>query len=297
MPHPKVSIIVPVYNVEKYINRCIDSILSQTFTNFECILVDDHTPDSSGAICDGYAEKDNRIKVIHKAQNEGLPQARKTGFENSSGDYIVNIDSDDHIEVDMIEKMYNMAISEDFDMVYCDLYRYDRHNNAPYEKMPVLSNNYIENIKSAILGFNAGCAVINKLIKRETYEKVKFPKYSNGEDKNTSAQILFFSSKIGYVNAALYHYRYNPLSLVNNPKLELKRYLERRNNFTDIFNFLKERHGEDLSAFEPELTRRQNWLKEKNPRSSKNIAKKILRFMLPIKIFVQFKKLYYKIRG
>jgi glycosyltransferase involved in cell wall biosynthesis len=107
----KVSIIVPVYKVEQYLERCVDSILSQTFTQFECILIDDCSPDNCPALCDEYAKRDARVKVIHKPRNEGLPQARKTGFDNSSGDYIQFVDSDDWIEPDMTERLYAAAIT------------------------------------------------------------------------------------------------------------------------------------------------------------------------------------------
>ena len=287
---PKISIVVPVYSVEKYIHKCIDSILSQTFDDFECILVDDCTPDNSGKICDEYAEKDQRIKVIHKSQNEGLPQARKTGFENSNGDYILYVDSDDWIESNMVEKMYSLAILNDYDMVCCDVYCYNKLNVFQHKKMPSISVDSILNIKATVLDFDIGGFVINKLIKKNIYAKINFPEFSNGEDKYITAQTLFYSSKIGYVSTALYHYRYNPLSLVNNPKLEWKRYLERRYNYMEIFSFLKEKYGGNLNIFEPELGRRMRWLKEKNPRSFKNITKKMLRLVIPIGIWEQLKK-------
>ena len=96
---PTFSIIVPVYNVEKYLTKCIDSILEQTFSDFEVILVDDGSTDNCGIICDQYVEKDDRIQVIHK-KNEGLVCARKTGISKASGQYILNVDSDDYISLD-----------------------------------------------------------------------------------------------------------------------------------------------------------------------------------------------------
>lgn len=100
------SVIMPVYNVEKYINKSVDSVLKQGYENFELILVDDKTPDGSGIICDRYAEKDSRVKVIHKPQNEGLGFARNTGLVSATGDYIIFMDSDDWIEPDTLEKIY-----------------------------------------------------------------------------------------------------------------------------------------------------------------------------------------------
>lgn len=110
-----ISVIVPIYKVEKYLCRCVDSILNQTFTDFELILVDDGSPDNCGRICDEYAEKDNRIHVIHK-KNGGLSDARNAGLNYATGQYIIFVDSDDFIESDLLEKAYN-AITKGYDIV------------------------------------------------------------------------------------------------------------------------------------------------------------------------------------
>lgn len=99
----EISIIVPIYKVERYLKRCVDSILNQTFTDFELILVDDGSPDNCGRICDEYAEKDNRIYVIHK-ENGGLSDARNAGLDYATGQYIIFVDSDDFVEPDLLEK-------------------------------------------------------------------------------------------------------------------------------------------------------------------------------------------------
>lgn len=116
----KLSIIVPVYKVEKYIRRCLDSIINQTFTDFELILVDDGSPDTSGEICEGYAKKDERIRVIHQ-ENKGLSGARNTGVEVSKGEYIGFVDSDDWIELEMYEKLITAAEKYGADIVKCGL--------------------------------------------------------------------------------------------------------------------------------------------------------------------------------
>ena len=116
----KISVIVPVYNTEPYLARCIDSILNQTFTEFECILVNDCSPDNCPAICDEYAKKDKRIKVIHNQQNQGSSLSRQIGLAQATGDYIQFADSDDWIECNMLEEMYGKAIEGNFDIVYCD---------------------------------------------------------------------------------------------------------------------------------------------------------------------------------
>ena len=110
------SVIVPVYNVEEYLPSCIESVLNQTFSDFELILVDDGSPDGCGKICDGYKEKDSRIKVVHK-QNGGLASARKAGIQVAEGDYVFNLDSDDLIENDTLEYAYNKIIATNCEIV------------------------------------------------------------------------------------------------------------------------------------------------------------------------------------
>ena len=119
MSKPLLSIIVPVYNVEKYIERCIKSILNQSFTNFELILVDDGSPDNCGKICDEYKKKDSRIKVIHK-KNGGLSDARNAGIERAKGEYIAFVDSDDFINKYMYEILYKNAKKWDADISICN---------------------------------------------------------------------------------------------------------------------------------------------------------------------------------
>ena len=113
-----ISIIVPVYNVEKYLERCVKSIQNQTYSDLEIILVDDGSPDSSGALCDQYAKEDKRIKVIHK-KNGGLSEARNYGIEAATGSYIMFIDSDDWIDLDMAEMLCKLSNKYDADIVEC----------------------------------------------------------------------------------------------------------------------------------------------------------------------------------
>lgn len=124
---PKVSIIVPVYKVEQYLKRCVDSLINQTLTDIEIILVDDGSPDNCPQMCDEFAKQDPRIKVIHK-QNGGLSSARNAGIEASTGEYLGYIDSDDYAEQDMFEKLYNCAVVNKVDFVMADYYRISADN-------------------------------------------------------------------------------------------------------------------------------------------------------------------------
>jgi glycosyltransferase involved in cell wall biosynthesis len=296
MKNIPVSIIVPVYNVEKYLVECLESILAQTFTEFECILVNDNSPDNSPYICDGYAKKDNRIKVIHKKKNQGLPQARKTGLNESIGEYILFTDSDDWIEKDMFEHLYTLACTGNYDMVYCDFYKYDKENNTIYIKAPSISDDYVMNIKHCVLGYNLlGFYAWNKMIKRSIYEKIEFPIAQQTEDRFITTQTLFFSKKIGYINLPLYHHRYNEISLTYDPKRVWIRYKERLINFKNIYNFLKCVHGHDMDAFEPELSKRQEGIIKSNPRTPLKITKLIIKKIF--KIIIPFKPVRKKMRN
>ena len=116
---PKISIIVPVYKAEKYLYRCVDSILAQTFSFFEVLLIDDGSPDNSGKICDEYALLDSRVRVFHK-ENGGVSSARQLGIDNVQGEYTIHVDPDDWIEPQMLEELYVKAVVEKADMVICD---------------------------------------------------------------------------------------------------------------------------------------------------------------------------------
>ena len=132
---PLISVIVPIYNVEPYIHKCIDSIVSQTFADFELILVDDGSPDNCGKICDEYAKKDSRVHVIHK-KNGGLASARNAGIDVAKGKYISFVDSDDYLDIDFLSAYYNAINDRDVDIVHSGL-RYMPSGNELKESFPI----------------------------------------------------------------------------------------------------------------------------------------------------------------
>ncbi len=153
---PKISIIVPVYNVEKYLDRCMNSIINQTMNEIEIILVDDKSPDNCPRLCDEYAKQDSRIKVIHKNKNEGLGYARNTGLDIATGEYIAFVDSDDFVTVDLCEKLYLTAKHNDADVVYGGVYYYYDEKKIKtrknFKKIQRWSN---EEVKELLLDFIA----------------------------------------------------------------------------------------------------------------------------------------------
>ncbi len=214
---PKVSVIVPTYNVELYIGKCLDSILNQTYQDFEVIVVNDGSKDSTGEIADKYARENECIRVIHK-ENGGLPQARKTGFEASRGAYIVFIDSDDWIETDMLESLKTIQEKFNSDMTVCGIF----WDNGPKRKTVKCKHKGIYQFtrEEAIYGVHARRDIrqysINKMYKRELFNNVVFPsKHTIGEDYILLMQLLRNSNIIVQTDKPLYHYEQRFSSMCN----------------------------------------------------------------------------------
>jgi glycosyltransferase involved in cell wall biosynthesis len=270
----KLSIIVQVYNVEKYIHRCIDSILAQTFKDFECILVDDDSLDKSFLICGEYAKKDHRIRVIQNNQNQGLPQTRKIGFTAASGDYILFIDSDDWVEDNMLEKMYSKAMASDYDIVWCN-YFLDKENSE-VQKEYVKNPNKIQFIKEVFTHRDFTAAWWNKLIKRGIVSRIIFPRANQSEDIPTIIQLIYYAENIGFIDDALYHYCLNPESLSQAVNRKSKRLEEIYANLIEAIDFLRAKLGDNMSAgLEPELSNYINKIKidHLSHKESRNIKK------------------------
>ena len=232
-----VSVIITIYKVEKFLNKCIESILSQTFVNFECILVNDCSPDKSLMICEQFKNKDNRIKVIQNVINMGLPQSRKNALSIASGNYVMFIDGDDWIEPDTIEKMYNLAIKENYDIIDCGIYR-NTINEQTLCDLPIIYDK-LSIIKQILVYGPYATSVCNKLVKKEIYDKVKFPEKNYIEDRVITIQTIYYSNKIEYMKEGLYHYRKNPESLCEKSSQNTK-YIDEYQNLLVIENFIKE---------------------------------------------------------
>lgn len=209
----KISIIVPVYNMERLMRRCIDSLLAQTFTDFECLLIDDGSTDGSPAICDEYATKDPRVHAYHKT-NGGLSDARNYGLQRAKGIYTIFCDPDDWVSPEGLDRLYARAEAEQADVTICDIYREDQYaRHYDVEKPSRLDHQTALNeLFQNLQGYT-----VNKLIRRELYTKydISYPKGIYGcEDQYTMAALFLRPVKIAYEPVAFYHYMYNPNSLV-----------------------------------------------------------------------------------
>lgn len=234
---PMVSVIVPIYNVEKYLKRCIDSILNQTYKNLEIILVDDGSPDNCPEICDEYAKSDKRIKVIHK-QNAGVSAARNDGIAFANGDLIGFVDPDDYINSSMYEEMVNYLVSENCDLVSCSFTKFSTedeiNNNLDMNLFPkeILTRN--EAISLSFDKKNKG-GIINVvwtlLIRTEIAKSVKFDcSLTNGEDTKYSFDVLMKANRVGLMYAPFYYYYKNENGAVANA--DLKKLAKFRINFS-----------------------------------------------------------------
>lgn len=200
----KVSVIVPVYNVEKYLRKCLDSLVKQTLKEIEIIIVNDGTKDNSQTIIDEYVKKfPDNIKSFIK-ENGGLSDARNYGLKHATGEYVGFVDSDDYIENDMFEKMYNKAKSNDFDIVVCDLnYIYENENKycSSNIKFDLINSNQIQNKMIYIYP-----AAWNKIYRKNIIDKFEFKKGIWYEDVEFMYRILPYINSIGIVKEPLYQY-------------------------------------------------------------------------------------------
>jgi len=202
----KFSIIVPVFKVEPYLCKCLDSILAQTITDFECVCVDDGSPDNCGTILDEYAAKDTRIRVLHQ-ENKGVSAARQVGLNASRGDWINFVDSDDWVDPDMLERYNRFVESHDCEFVWCN---YGVHDN---DKFAIWKQDFPEDpvalVRAMLEGKYMGFCT-NKMIARTLLEraKAKFPPYyvTCWEDMYFILQCLAQKPKVGYMDTSYYHY-------------------------------------------------------------------------------------------
>lgn len=208
MNEPLISIIIPIYNVEAYLRRCLNSIIHQTYSNLEIILVDDGSPDKCGDICDEYSILDNRIKVIHK-DNEGLSQARNVGLDIAIGEYIGLIDSDDWVKTNYIQELYNLIKDYNADISICNFIKVYNDNEVVNINKNVEVKKYT-NIQALEQYFNeyslqmivAHC----KLYRAWLFKDIRYPLRKVHEDEYTTYKLLYRANKIMFTTACLYYY-------------------------------------------------------------------------------------------
>lgn len=246
-----ISIIIPVYKVEKYLNKCIRSVVEQTYTNLEIILVDDGSPDCCPQICDEWAAKDSRIKVIHK-ENGGLSDARNAGLAIAQGEYIGFLDSDDYIKEDMYEKLYNTIIENDVNVVICNLEKVTEDGDKIDCISPVKNEILTREVAlRKILKENCWyyVTVWNKLYHKSVLSGVEFPKGKIHEDEFVIHEILFQSKKIVTLEEKLYMYVQRNGSIMNR-----KKDVKSLDSIEAICNRIEFYEENELKEYFPELS-------------------------------------------
>ena len=203
---PLISVIVPVYKVELFLERCLNSIIGQTYRNLEIILVDDGFPDKCPQICDSYAKKDGRIKVIHQ-KNKGLSGARNAGVDSALGEYIGFVDSDDWIDSDMYASLMQSAIEDDADIVCCGvIHTMDEKVlwELSYEKPQIMTSE--EALHDLIYWHTRNTIVCNKIYKSFLFDNIRFPCGEVHEDNAVMYKLIGGAKKISYIDKTCYIY-------------------------------------------------------------------------------------------
>lgn len=218
--HDLISVIIPVYKVEKYLCRCVDSVLEQTYTNIEIILVDDGSPDNCPVMCDEYARQDSRVKVIHQ-ENAGLSGARNAGIDMAQGQWLAFVDSDDYLAADFLERLYQTCVDTGSSLSVCR-WEYVRGETIPehgtgetrvYTGREMLANLYVPDGAYFVVAWN-------KLYRKELFEDIRYPLGRIHEDEATTYRIYDKVKKAAYVDRSLYGYFVTPVSITRgfNPK-------------------------------------------------------------------------------
>lgn len=199
-----ISVIIPVYNVEPYLRQCIDSIISQTYTDLEVLLIVDGSPDNCGEICEEYARKDKRIKAFH-TKNNGLSSARNYGILHANGEYIGFLDSDDWIEPEMYSDLLERIEVTGADICMCGYRKEDDPSEYIFQPDEVIYNR--TEALNALLKGKINNSVWNKLYRRELFREVRFPDGKNFEDVIILNELLWTAKRVAVISAPLYHYR------------------------------------------------------------------------------------------
>ena len=286
---PEVTVVVPVFNVEKYLHQCIESLLNQTYRNLEIILVDDGSTDNSGAICDKYRQKDQRIKVIHKC-NQGLGFARNSGMKETTSDYITFMDSDDYADEDMIEELMRPIIDENADTVIGGFKKVNDEKKIlfidSYNKKTYINDAVYNDFFIRILGSSPGnhdfvrMSVWNSIYSMKIIKEhdIVFPseRIMISEDLIFGAVYYKYARVVSVISSSKYNYRYNTTSLsekyrANKFQLVNDLYLEMKKRITNTFERQEEADNRLKTMY---LIQLRNCIGQENI-SGKNISEKI----------------------
>ena len=259
----RVSIIVPIYNVERYIEQCAESVLEQSYCDIQFIFVDDGSPDASvdklNALIDNkFAVLRERIEIVRK-QNGGLPQARLTGLQHATGDYVLHVDSDDWIEPDAVEKLVRKAEDTDADVVYFYVRKEKGEGRSHVSKDKVYTDPKV--FSKDVFCNKAHGYVVNKFARRNCYrDDLFYPRGNMHEDMVLMGQLLFYCKKVVLLPEALYHYRRNNSASETRQARKVRRAASAR-NFLDLYEAYRGRMaGSPVEPVQGHILRRCRWI-------------------------------------
>lgn len=236
-----ISVIVPVYNVEPYLCRCVDSILRQTYRNLEIILVDDGSTDQSGRICDEYARQDLRVTVVHQ-KNGGLSAARNTGIERANGEYLSFVDSDDFIDERMLEVLYTDLRAAGVEVSAIEYQTFEREEGLKAEETlpPMQTMTGEEAIRRVLISNGIEDFAWNKLYKKSLFERIRYPDGRVFEDLGTTYRLLECCRTVAYRPAKLYFYYQRQDSILH--RKSLKFYRDKYDMTMERYRFIQKNH-------------------------------------------------------
>lgn len=247
-----ISVVVPVYNAEKYLEACLDSILTQTYENIEVILVDDGSTDGSLAICDRYSDKDSRVKVFHY-ENAGAAQARNRGADNSSGQYLAYVDSDDTISEDYIENLYELIIEHDADIAVCGYKTiYESESLDTVEEPLLIGEDKVCTGVQAMekLLYQKGLMSVpwGNLAKRDIWNKVSFPTGTRAEDVGTMYKFYLAADRVIISEKPMYNYYLRSNNTIFNVTTQYAKNTDYYKHSREIIRYVIEKYPESKKS-------------------------------------------------
>lgn len=253
---PKVSVVIPIYGVEQYIERCARKLFEQTLDDIEYLFIDDCTPDRSieilQQVLEDYPQRKPQVVIHRMEQNSGQAAVRKWGIQNATGEYIIHCDSDDWVDIDIYKELYEKAKEDGADIVICDYYKVN-NTVLEYKKGCIVGEK--DKLVSDLLTEQIGWAVWNKLIKKSLYQErdIRLPNGNMGEDMALTMQLVLKAKTISYLSKPLYYYVFNPISITHQTTDDAiyKKYLQFKDN-TEIvllsfkLNNIEKKYGKEL---------------------------------------------------
>ncbi|MDD7251167.1 MAG: glycosyltransferase family 2 protein [Prevotellaceae bacterium] len=258
----KVTVVVPVYRVEQYIERCARSLMEQTLDSIEYIFVDDCTDDHSvdilKSVITQYSERRGQTQIINFGQNRGLAVARRTAIQAAQGEYVISCDSDDWVDHDAYRLMYELAVKEDDDIVICNYQTTDGKNHTTHREQP--GQDKVTFINEMLYG-KRSWSLCNKLVRRSIFDHIEhYPSKSMGEDMAVTLQLYYYAQRTGYIDKVLYNYYQHPMSIINSRSeaAVFSQYSQAMDNTNLVLNFYRDKD------IEPKIYKGLNYMSYHN---------------------------------